>query len=118
VDLLPEIEVQGAKQVRERRSDARLVFLLPPSMRVLRERLRERGTDDPESIERRLAIARQELEAAPLFDYAIVNDKLEDAVVSLLEIVEAERRGERSALRERYGCSDVLKHWRRQDDSR
>ena len=64
-DVLLEIEVQGAGQVRARREDARLIFLLPPSMKVLRERLTGRGTDTREAIERRLALAECELRSAP-----------------------------------------------------
>jgi guanylate kinase len=116
LDLLLEIEVQGAAQVRERRDDARLIFLLPPHMGVLAERLHRRGTDSPETIERRLAVAHQELAAAELFDYAVVNDRLEEAVDSVIEIVEAERSGRPDAARERHGRADVLKRWGGGDD--
>jgi guanylate kinase len=117
-DLFLEIEVQGARQVRERRSDARFIFLLPPSMEVAAERLSRRGTDSPETIERRLTVAREEVMAADFFDYAVVNDQFEETVASVIEIVDSERRGSDSAVRERYGCSDRLKCWLRGDDSR
>ncbi len=100
-DVLLEIEVQGARQVRARLPEAILVFLIPPSLGVLEERLRTRGTDEPEEIERRLAIARRELAALDLFDYAVVNDALADAVERLREIVAAERAGAPRALREK-----------------
>lgn len=116
LDLLLEIEVQGAGQVRERRGDARFIFLLPPDMEVLAERLRLRGTDSPETIDRRLDLARQELAAVDLFDYAVVNDRLEEAVDSVIEIVEAERSGRPDAARERHGRIGVLKGWRGRDD--
>jgi guanylate kinase len=116
LDLLLEIEVQGAGQVRERRGDARLIFLLPPHMEVLAERLRRRGTDSPETIDRRLATAHRELAAVDLFDYAVVNDRLEEAVDSVIEIIEAERGGRPDAARERHGRTGVLKRWRGGDD--
>jgi guanylate kinase len=118
LDLLLEIEVQGARQVRERRGDARSIFLLPPSMEVLGERLRRRDTDSPEMIGRRLAIAREEVAAAERFDYVVVNDRLEEAVASVLEIVDAERRGLGDTLRERRAGGRLLKCWLRGDDSR
>jgi guanylate kinase len=101
-DVLLEIEVQGARQVRARRADAVLVFLIPPSLAALAERLRARGTDGPAEIERRLAIARDELASLDLFDYAVVNDEVARAVERLCEIVAAERAGDARALRARY----------------
>lgn len=101
-DVLLEIEIQGARQVRARREDARCVFLLPPSFAVLRERLRARGTDAPAEIERRLALAREEFRALSEFDYAVINDNLEESVASVLEIVRAERSGKPDAARERF----------------
>lgn len=98
LDVLLEIEIQGARQVRARLADARLLFLLPPSWSALEHRLRGRGTDAPDVIERRLAIARHELAAAPEYDYGIVNDDLEQCVEAVLGIVAAERRGEPRAL--------------------
>ncbi len=101
-DVLLEIEVQGARQVRARREDARLIFLLPPSMKVLRERLTGRGTDSAAAIERRLALAETELQAAQDFHYAVVNDDLERCVASVVEILDAERGGRSEGLRERF----------------
>ena len=101
-DVLLEIEVQGARQVRERRPDARLVFLLPPSFETLRERLSQRGTDSPEQIERRLEVAKRELAAIGDFDYAVVNDDLERCVRDVAAILAAERRDEAAPLRRRF----------------
>lgn len=101
-DVLLEIEVQGARQVRARRPDARLIFLLPPSMQELERRLQGRGTDSPDEIRRRLEVANRELEAIGDFDYAVTNDDLETCVANLLEIVRAERGGSVGALRERF----------------
>lgn len=117
LDLIVEIEVQGARQFRERRRDACFVFLLPPDMATLRDRLTERGTDSEETIARRLAIAEQELEAIEFFDYAIVNDELPEAVDAVLEIVRAVRDGHTAEVRSRYGRQTVFKAWRGADDS-
>ena len=97
-DVLLEIEVQGAAQLRDRRRDARFIFLLPPSMKVLEERLRGRGTDSAEAIDRRLGVADRELEAIRFFDYAVVNDDLERAISAVLEIIAAEREGSQAAV--------------------
>jgi guanylate kinase len=85
--LLLEIEVQGARQVREAMPDAVQVFIAPPSDEALRTRLVGRGADDPEQIERRLAVAREELAARDEFKHVIVNDRLEDAVQELVQLV-------------------------------
>ena len=115
-DLLVEIEVKGARQFRERRRDACFIFLLPPEMPTLRDRLRDRGTDTEETIAKRLAIAEQELAAIEFFDYAGVNDDLDTAVGSVLDVIEAERIGQTAEVRERYARSAVFKAWRRATD--
>ena len=114
LDVLLEIEVQGASQVRARRDDARLIFLLPPSLKVLRERLTGRGTDAPEVVERRLALAEVELEAAPDFHYAVVNDDLETCVEQVRAVIAAEREGETGALRRRLAPGPALERLRRE----
>jgi guanylate kinase len=108
VDLLLEIEVQGADQVRARRADARLVFLLPPSLEALEQRLRGRGQDAPEVVRERLELARRELRAAGRFDYVIVNDELERCTAALREVIQAERRGDGESARARHGREVVL----------
>lgn len=75
-----EIEIQGAVQVRERFPGATLIFLAPPSGEALLERLHGRGTDEPERIRQRLALAKKELAAAPAFDAVVVNDTVDRAV--------------------------------------
>jgi guanylate kinase len=107
-DLLLEVEVQGARQLRERRADARFVFLLPPSRSELERRLRGRGTDSAAAIERRLAAVDEELRAVRIFDYAVVNDDVESAVAAMHEIIRAERRGDTRAARERWGRERTL----------
>jgi guanylate kinase len=107
-DVVLEIEVQGARQVRARRADARLLFLLPPSVAALEARLRGRGTDSAEEIEKRLRVARSELAAAPEFDYAVVNDDLERCVQAVLAIVRAERDGDTAWLRRELAPGPAL----------
>ncbi|MDX6691681.1 MAG: guanylate kinase [Solirubrobacteraceae bacterium] len=82
-----EIEVQGARQVRETMPEATQVFIAPPSIESLRARLVGRGTDDPEQIEKRLRTAEEELAAQHEFGRVVVNDRLEDAVDELVAIV-------------------------------
>lgn len=113
-DVLLEIEVQGAAQVRERRGDARFIFLLPPSMKVLEQRLRGRGTDSAEAIDRRLGVADRELEAIRFFDYAVVNDDLDVTIDAVLGIIAAERDGSPDVLeaaRARHARDRVYAAW-------
>jgi guanylate kinase len=91
-----EIELQGARQVRQSMPEALQVFIAPPSREALRARLVGRGTDDAEQVEARLRVAEQELAAQDEFGEVVVNDRLEDAVDDLTQIV-------RRAL----GCSGV-----------
>jgi guanylate kinase len=91
-DVLLEIEVQGALQVKDKVPQAVLIFLLPPSLSELKRRLVYRGTDGPEKIEKRLKQAEWEIKNAHLFDYVVVNDVLEEAVADFLAILTAERR--------------------------
>jgi guanylate kinase len=102
LDVLLEIEVQGARQVRERLRDARLIFLLPPSQQALVQRLQGRGTDTAEQVAARLRTAQGELKAVEEFDYAVVNDDLERCVADLREIIAAERAGKTAELRRRF----------------
>jgi guanylate kinase len=85
-----EIEVQGARQVRQAVPDAVQVFIAPPSLEALRERLAARGTDDPEEVQRRLEVAAAELGAADEFGHVVVNDRLDDALDQLTAIVRSE----------------------------
>jgi len=102
IDVLLEIEVQGARQVRRRLADARLIFLLPPSKAALVRRLEGRATDTAEQVAARLQTAQRELEAVEEFDYAVVNDDLARCVANLREIIAAERAGATSELRRRF----------------
>jgi guanylate kinase len=84
--IVLEIDVQGARQVRERLPDAKLIFIEPPSIRDLERRLAARASDQRDQIQRRLAAARDELDAAGEFDHRIVNDDLERAVEELVRL--------------------------------
>lgn len=88
-DVILEIEVQGAMQIREKRPDAHFIFIAPPSLEVVRERLIGRGTEPIEVIEQRLAQAEHELTYCKQYDYRVVNDDLETAVADFLAVVRA-----------------------------
>ncbi len=90
-DVVLEIEVQGALQVKQRRPDAVLVYMLPQSWRALRQRLRRRRSESEEIQEQRLAVARHEMKSVPQYDYVVVNDRVSSAARKLLAILEAER---------------------------
>jgi guanylate kinase len=87
-----EIELQGARQVRQAMPDSVAVFIAPPSREALRTRLVGRGTDSPQQVAARLEVAERELEAAGEFGHVVVNDRLEDATEALVKIVEEELR--------------------------
>jgi guanylate kinase len=86
---LLEIELQGARQVRERAPEAQLVFLAPPSWSELVSRLAGRGTEHPEVQSRRLALAQAELDAAGEFDVVVVNDDVARAADELVRLLTA-----------------------------
>ena len=88
---LLNVDVQGGRAVKAARPEAVLVFLLPPTMPALEDRLRGRATDDEPTIVTRLRNAKGELEQWRHYDYAVVNDKLEDAVASVQAVLHAER---------------------------
>ena len=90
VPVVLEIEVQGARQVREAMPDAVAVFIAPPSRDALRARLVGRGTDAPDQVDERLRTADRELEAQPEFAHVIVNDRLEQATDELVGVVREE----------------------------
>jgi len=90
-DVLLEIDVQGALAVREAFPEAVMVFVRPPSREAQRERLERRGTDTPETIDRRLAEAEAEEALADRFDAVVVNDRLEPAVEQVAAILTAHR---------------------------
>jgi guanylate kinase len=101
-DYLFDVDYQGGAQIRRQwPAESVLVFILPPSMAELERRLRRRATDSPEAIERRLAIAKRELEHFAEYDYLVVNDNLDTALTELSSIYVAARCTR--ARREHYG---------------
>jgi guanylate kinase len=90
-DVLLDIDTQGARQIRDSWSGGAYIFILPPSIEVLRERLEKRASNTPDDMERRLSRAVEEIRDYGMFDYVIVNDILKDAVKELEAVVTAER---------------------------
>ncbi len=91
LDVMLDIDVQGAFQIREKRPDALMVFLMPPSFEELEKRLILRGKDSMEVIKNRLITAREECKVADRFDYIIVNDDVERAVSEFSSIIDKEK---------------------------
>lgn len=91
-DVILEIEIQGALKIREKFPDAVLLFVMPPSAKVLKERLIGRGTEDAEVIDSRMKRACEEAEGIENYDYLIINDRLEDCVRELHCILQGEHR--------------------------
>jgi len=89
--VILEIEVQGAEKIKQKYPEVVSVFLMPPSLRVLEERLRGRNTDDEETINHRLVIAREEIRKAYDYYYIVVNDDIDNAVEKFSGIIDAER---------------------------
>jgi guanylate kinase len=87
VPVVLEIEVQGARQVRQAMPEAIAVFIAPPSLEALRARLVGRGTDSSEQVDERLRTAERELAAQPEFAHVVINDRLEQATDELAEVV-------------------------------
>ena len=91
LDIILEVDVQGAASVRQLLMDSVSIFILPPSPEVLRQRLLARGTDSPEELEIRLRNAPDELKQYSAFDYVIINDEIKKAAHQLASIIYAER---------------------------
>jgi len=89
-DVFLEIEVQGAKQVKDNVPDGVFIFLTPPDLAELCSRITGRGTDSAEVIDERMRVAREEIEMMALYDYAVVNDEVPKAVDRIREIISSE----------------------------
>ena len=107
-----DIDVQGARQIRDTVPDAKLIFVLPPSVDIMMARLQRRGSEDPANVARRLHSALSELQAVPEFDYVVVNDDLDECLHEIQQIVEgaAEQEGglEETAERIREGIAELI----------
>ena len=90
-DVVLEIEVQGGRQIKKVAPDCVSLFILPPSLKVLEKRLRGRGTETEEVIEKRLAAAADEIRCVKDYDYAVINDTVEQAVLDIEAILAAEK---------------------------
>jgi len=88
-DVIAELDIQGAQSVKRARPDAVLIFIEPPSFEDLVLRLRGRGTEDPETISKRVKAAYEEVKNKGQYDHIIVNDRVQDAVEQLAAIIEA-----------------------------
>lgn len=109
-DVFLEIEVEGAKQVRKKFPEALFIFLAPPSLAHLEERLIGRGTESKDVIAYRISEARKEVEMMNLYDYVVVNDEIEQAKSQIQTIVEAEHlKRERIEARFRKMLLEVKK---------
>lgn len=91
VDVVTEIEVNGAKRIKEIYQDSVLIYVLPPSLEELENRLRLRNTEDEVSIQKRMNITKQELKEIGFYDYVVVNDDLDKTVERVIGIIESER---------------------------
>ena len=93
IDVLLEIDVQGALQIKDVYPEAVLVFILPPSMTELRSRLSGRGTETPAVVERRLGEAANEISFVDRYDYAVINDDLDEAIENVKNVIRASHFG-------------------------
>ncbi|MBP5580359.1 MAG: guanylate kinase [Ruminococcus sp.] len=91
LNVILEIEPQGAMKIREKRPDAIFIFVVPPSVNELRRRLKKRGTETDEVIEERVSKAAWEISQAEKYDYVIVNDALEDAISDFFAVIRGEQ---------------------------
>ena len=90
-NLLLDIDVQGAKQVKEKHKKAIFIFILPPRYDELKKRLKSRDQDSPKAIGKRLEMAKKEIRSYTMFDYVIINDRLEEAAEELKSIIVSQR---------------------------
>ena len=103
-DVIMDIDVQGSMRMKDEMPDCTTIFILPPSMATLEKRLRDRGTDEEEVIQRRLNNARGEVKMADRYDYILVNQDLDKTVANLRTIITAQRfRSSRIILRDSMG---------------
>lgn len=90
--VILEIEVEGAEKIKTQYPDAISIFITPPTLEELKERIKKRGTEPPDIIEKRMERAQKELEQMGDYDYIIINDTVEESTSKFLEILERERQ--------------------------
>ena len=98
-DVIVEVEVEGAKNIKKSYPDSLLIFIVPPSFEDLEQRLRNRGTETDDVIENRIKRAKEEIKKASSYDYQIVNNDVDEAVCELVKKVDAKKM-------ERSGCCE------------
>ena len=99
-EVVLEIEVQGAEQVRKKMPDAVFIFIAPPSLDALYKRLRARGTEPEEVIQQRIEKAKREINLAYKYDYIVVNDTVENAADKILAIIRSEHASVKRVLKQ------------------
>lgn len=109
IDVILEIDWQGAQAIRELMADTIGIFILPPSLEVLASRLMGRKTDDPAVIAERLAEATEEISHYPEFDYVVINDNFQEALASLIAIIHAARLRTHVMVRAHHHVLDGFK---------
>ncbi len=90
-DMIAEIDVNGARQIRQKIKDAVSIFIMPPSLNILKQRLSNRGTECQEAVDKRINEALREIACASEYDYIVVNDVLDDAVRNVVTVIKADR---------------------------
>ncbi|NPV29778.1 MAG: guanylate kinase [Firmicutes bacterium] len=105
-DVLLELDIQGAQQVRKIFPQALLIFITPPSLEELGVRITKRGTDTEETIRKRLKFAPAEIQAAKDYNYVVVNDREERALAELLSIIEKEKERLNAERGDRHGTAE------------
>jgi guanylate kinase len=91
LDILMDVDVQGGRNIKKQFPESVLIFLLPPSLETLENRLTTRGTDDPSVVKRRMAQAAEEIKSCSWYDYIVINDDLEKAIHEAQSIIVSER---------------------------
>lgn len=91
IDVILEIDIEGARKIKEKRSDAVFIFIMPPSMEILKSRLVGRKTETKEQVVERFKTAYKEINEVSKYNYVIVNDKVEDSVKRMSSIIDAEK---------------------------
>ncbi len=105
-DMIVEVDVNGAAQIRAKMPEAVSIFIMPPSFEVLKKRLSGRGTESPELVEKRLNAALEEISRAKEYDYIVINDELDTAVEEFINLLAS---GKLTYKNKKYIIDEVLK---------